>query len=188
MQDGLKRLLDYSDYRAAPEDGMRYEVLRGDLLVTPAPRPIHQRTLVRLVRALGDYCDGQGGEVFVAPIDLILTNHDVFQPDLLVVDDSRLVTDRGIEGTPLLIVEILSRTTALRDRGVKARRYAELGIRYYWLVDPDERRVECHSLVGNAYDRVATFEGKSRISLRDFPGFDLPLNWLWTGSDDALDE
>jgi Uma2 family endonuclease len=188
MQDGLKRVLDYSDYLAAPEDGKRYEILRGDLLVTPAPRPAHQRALVRLVRALGDYFDRHTGEVFVAPIDLILTNHDVLQPDLLVVDDPALVTDRGIEGAPLLIVEILSKTTAARDRGVKARRYAQFGIRHYWLVDPDARRVECHKLVEGAYDRVAAVDGSSRLSLLDFPRLDLPLATLWTGLQEPAED
>jgi Uma2 family endonuclease len=105
VQDGLKRVLDYTDYLAAPEDGKRYEILSGDLLVTPAPRPTHQRVLGRLVRALGEYFEKRAGEVFFAPIDLILTSNDVLQPDLLVVDDPAFVTDRGIEGAPLLVVE-----------------------------------------------------------------------------------
>lgn len=180
MQDGLKRVLDYSDYLAAPEDGKRYEILRGDLLVTPAPSPIHQRVLVHLVRALGEYFDERAGEVFVAPIDLILTSHDVLQPDLLVVDDPSLITDRGIEGAPLLVVEVLSTTTAHRDRGVKARRYAELGIRHYWLVDPDTRPVECHKLVDGAYERVSTMDQTSRTSVPDFPDLELSLATLWS--------
>lgn len=180
MQDGLKRVLDYSDYLAAPEDGNRYEILRGDLLVTPAPRPVHQRVLGHLNEALREYFKKRAAEVFFAPIDLILTNHDVFQPDLLVVDDPKLVTDRGIEGAPLLVVEVLSKTTADRDRGVKARRYAELGIRHYWLVDPDARRVECHRLSGGTYESLVTVAGNSRLSLPDFPGLDLPLAALWS--------
>ena len=189
MRDGLKRVLDYSDYLATPEDGKRYEILRGDLLVTPAPRTIHQRVLGNLNGVLRDYFKTRAAEVFFAPISLILTDNDILEPDLLVVDDPALVTDRGVEGPPLLIVEVLSKSTADHDRGVKARRYAELGVRHYWLVDPDERRVECHKLVHerarDSYDRIATFEGSARLSLPDFQGLDLPLAALWPGPPDA---
>ena len=117
MGDGLKQVLDYSDYLAAPADGQRYEILAGGLLVTPAPSPRHQRIVLRIAGRFREYFESRKCEVFVAPIDLILTDHDVLQPDLLVIDDPGLVTARGIEGPPLLVVEVLSPTTAGRDRG-----------------------------------------------------------------------
>lgn len=88
MSHGLKRKLDYSDIAAAPDDGNRYELVRGELLVTPSPSPIHQRISTRLWMQLAHYFHERAiGEVFHAPLDVILTEHDVFEPDLLVVSD-----------------------------------------------------------------------------------------------------
>ncbi len=183
MQDGLKRILDYSDYLAAPDDGKRYEILSGELLVTPSPRPVHQRVVARLGRILSEHFERRGeGEVFLSPIDLILTNHDVLQPDLLVVDDRTQITERGIEGAPLLIAEVLSRKTADRDRGLKALRYAALGVRHYWLVDPDARRVQCYMLARGAFDRTAEAEEDATLPVPGLDGLDLPLAELWAES------
>ena len=124
----LKRRLDYEDYAGIPPDRNRYEIIDGQLFVTPAPSPIHQRVSRRLQRTLEDYFHGRGlGEVFNAPIDLILTFHDVVQPDLVVATPAQ-VSARGIEGVPLLVVEILSPSTAKQDRTVKAKLYAALGV------------------------------------------------------------
>jgi len=123
-----KRKLTYADLQITPDDGRRYELVRGTLLVTPSPRPRHQRISRRLTRLLEDYFTGIGrGEIFVAPTDVILTDEDVFVPDLLVVGDPSHVTERAIESPPLLVVEILSPSTRKQDRGIKAERYAELG-------------------------------------------------------------
>jgi Uma2 family endonuclease len=184
LERGIKRVLDYADYLATPEDGQRYEIIEGELHVTPAPRPIHQRVSRRIESMLGEYFHARSlGEVFYAPIDLILTRHDVLQPDVLVVDDRGLITERGIEGPPLLVVEILSRGTAERDRGVKARRYAELGIRHYWLVDPAARCVECFGLTTGGFERLIEADGDATLEHPDFPGLALPLSTLWADSE-----
>ena len=108
----LKQTLDYSDLACAPDDGLRYEILDGDLLVTPAPSVVHQRVSRRLQRQLEDYFHAEGrGEVFDAPTDVILTPHDVVEPDLLVVTDIQQLSRRGVEGPPALVVEILSSST-----------------------------------------------------------------------------
>lgn len=86
---------------AIPPDGKRYEILEGELYVTPAPSPLHQRASKRLQRQLEAYFEGRSlGEVFNAPIDVILTPHDVFQPGLVVVTESSQISQRGIEGAP----------------------------------------------------------------------------------------
>ena len=93
---------------------------------------------------LHDYFGRSGrGEVFAAPTDVILTHEDVFVPDLVVVRHPQDVTERAIEAPPLLVVEILSPSTRKQDRGIKAERYAELGVEHFWIVDPDARQVEC---------------------------------------------
>lgn len=180
MGHRLKRKLDYTDYAATPDDGKRYEIADGSLLVTPSPTPLHQRVSRRLLGQLADFFESKSiGEIFYAPVDLILSNHDVFVPDLVVVSDPTAVSARGIEGPPLLVVEILSPSTELHDRGVKARRYAELGVLHYWIVDPQRRRLECHRLAGSAYGSVAGAEGHSPLRHPDWDGLRIDLAALW---------
>jgi len=130
----LRRKLDYADCLAMPDDGKRDEIVQGDLYVTPSPSPLHEHGSRRLERQLEDFFHPRTpGEVFNAPIDLILASGDVVQPDLVVDSDPRQISKRGIEGAPLLVVEILSPATRKQDRGVKSRRYAEFGIAHYWI-------------------------------------------------------
>ena len=125
--------------------------------------------------------DASPGVVFAAPIDVILSEHDILQPDLVVVDRPQQVSTRGIEGAPLLVVEILSPSTRERDRTRKARRYAALGVRHFWLVDPDARRVECYrsQAHGSSYSLVVQAEGTAALSHPDWPGFAIDLDSLW---------
>lgn len=180
MVTGLKHKLDYSDYARIPPDGKRYELLAGELYVTPAPSPRHQRISRRLQRQLEDYFHGRGlGEVFNAPIDLILTPHDVVQPDLVVVTEAAQVSDRGIQGPPTLVVEVLSPTTREYDRTVKARRYAALGVHHYWVVDPESSRLECYRAQAAEYALVAQGEGDQTLTHPDWPDLSLTLAELW---------
>lgn len=180
MSHGLKRKLDYSDIAAAPNDGKRYELVQGELLVNPAPSPTHQRISRRLVRQLEDYFHGRAlGEVFYAPLDVILTRHDVFEPDLLVVADPSHISKRGIEKPPLLVVEILSPSTRKVDRGIKRRRYAELGVQHYWMVDPDERRVECFRLAAGVFVPVIDAKEDTTLAHPDWEGLVVDLSALW---------
>lgn len=129
MAQGLKQKLDYGDLAHTPDDGRRYELLEGALLVSPSARPLHQRVSKRLQRQREAYFEDKGlGEVFDAPVDVILTMHDVVVPDLVVVTTPPQVTERAIEVAPALIVEILSPSTRARDRNLKAERYAALGV------------------------------------------------------------
>jgi Uma2 family endonuclease len=176
----LKRKLDYSDLLATPDDGKRHELVRGDLFVNPSPSPMHQRVSKRLQRQLEDYFEDRSiGEVFNAPIDLILTRQDVFVPDLLVVADPSHISTRGIEGPPLVVVEILSPSTRKVDRGVKSRRYAELGVEHYWIVDPERKRLECHRLREGAYQRLEDAEGETTLVHPDWTGLVVDLAALW---------
>ena len=101
------------------------------------------------------------------------------QPDLVVVADSAQVSDRGIEGAPLIIVEVLSPATARFDRTTKAQRYAALGVPHYWLVDPASRQVECYRLAGGEYQSVATGSAEATLSHPDFPGLHLSGPTIW---------
>lgn len=180
MRSGLNRKLDYSDYAAIPDDGRRYEILEGVLHVTPAPSTGHQHASKRLQRQIEEYFEERSlGEVFNAPTDVILGPHDVVQPDLVVVGRPEQVSERGIEGVPLLVIEILSPSTREHDRTRKAARYATLGIPHFWLVDPDARRIECYRLEGDRYVLVTCGDGAASISHPDWPGLNIALAALW---------
>jgi Uma2 family endonuclease len=149
-----RAVLTYSDYAALPDDGRRYELHWGELSVTPAPGTRHQGAIVNLITLLNEHVRSRGlGKVFVAPTDCILSNVTVVQPDVLYIAADRLaiISDRGIEGAPTLVVEVLSPSTARLDRDRKMKLYMEHGVPYYWIVDPETRSVEAYTLGGTAY-------------------------------------
>ena len=180
MAPELRRKLDYSDLSVSPDDGRRHELVRGDLHVTPSPSPAHQRISKRLQFLFVSYFESRSlGEVFNAPIDLILTNRDVFVPDLLVVANPQYVSKRGIEGPPLLVVEILSPSTRELDEGLKALRYAELEVEHFWAVDPERKHIACHRLTAGVYRLTVEAEGESALVHPDWPGLTVDLAALW---------
>lgn len=130
--------------RALPDDGNRYEVVHGELLVTPAPRAWHQEIVARIGRRLHDYTGHVGvGHVFHSPADISWSDDTLVQPDLFVVPLGEARTlDWSRMKTLLLAVEVLSPSTARADRFTKRRLYQEVGIPAYWIVDPDARCVE----------------------------------------------
>ena len=153
-----RALLTYSDYAALPDDGRRYELHQGELSVTPAPGVRHQRVIIPLGSRLYEHVRARGlGEVLVAPTDCILSNVTVVQPDILYVatDRQTIISERGIERAPTLAVEVLSPSTARLDRDRKMKLYAEYGVPYYWIVDPETRSVEAYTLTGTAYALAA---------------------------------
>ncbi len=145
----------YEDYRRLPDDGWRYEVIRGRLYMSPAPKPKHQRTLRGLFRALDGFVEEGGlGEVFFAPIDVKLSGlAQPVQPDLVFVGEERLdiVTDDCIDGVPDLVVEVLSPSNWILDRRDKYEVYAAAGVAEYWVVDPGQRTIEVFVLEGGSY-------------------------------------
>jgi Uma2 family endonuclease len=180
MATRLKRKLDYEDYARLPDDGKRDEILDGELYVTPSPSPLHQRLSKRLQRRLEDYFEVGGlGEVFNAPIDVLLAQHDIVQPDLVIVTRPDQISSRAIEGAPLLVVEILSPATRRQDRGIKMRRYAELGVPHYWIVDPDGRTIECWRLERGEYHLVANAMVPDVLRHPDWPDLAIDLAALW---------
>jgi Uma2 family endonuclease len=132
--------------RALPDDGLRYEVVDGALLVTPAPRWAHQRAVAELFGILREYLRRhQLGEVTFSPADVELDPRTLVQPDLFVVpllDGRRMQDWSDIQRRLLLAVEVLSPSTARADRHLKRRRYQRAGVPEYWIVDLDARLVE----------------------------------------------
>jgi Uma2 family endonuclease len=173
----LKTRLDYGDYSAIPPDGKRYELLNGEVYGAPVPSPLHQRLVLRLARALQDYF-GPRAEVFVAPIDVVFSPHDVVQPDIVAVENQAQVSQRGIEGSPLLVVEVLSSATAIYDRSVKSRHYAALAVRHYWILDPPARTLECYRTEEGTLRLVASATADTRLVHPDLPDF-VPADSFW---------
>jgi Uma2 family endonuclease len=177
--NSLKKL-DYTNLQHTPDDGLRYEIINGALYVTPSPKPVHQRVSKRLQRQLEAYFESrEAGEVFDAPVDVILDRHDIVVPDLVVVTDPAQITDRAIEGSPTLLVEILSPSTSVRDRTLKARRYAEKSVPHYWIVDARQRTIDCYRLRKKAYEHLLTAKDDAAVEHLDFPGLRIDLGALW---------
>ena len=133
--------------RELPEDGNRYEVVDGELLVTPAPRAWHQVIVGRLSRALAEYLDDHPvGHVICAPADISWSQFDLVQPDIFVVpvDEARTLDWARMQHL-LLVVEVLSPSTARADRFTKRRLYQRSCIPVYWIVDGDQRQLEVWS-------------------------------------------
>ncbi len=145
------------DLEDLPDDGLRYELVDGMLLVTPAPRPVHQRGVLSVARLLADACPPDL-EVFVAPFDFRPTRSRSFQPDVLVVRREDL-RDDGVHRAPLLIVEVLSPGTRVRDATLKRHVYAESGVPSYWLLDPDAPSLQVLTLDAGAYAVTAVVAG-----------------------------
>jgi Uma2 family endonuclease len=177
----LKRKLDYSDLQVTPDDGRRYELVEGELLVSPSPTPMHQTVCGQLFLQLVAYFHTRKlGTAFIGPVDVILTGHDVLVPDLLVTIDPSHISKRGIEKPPLLVVEVLSPSTRRLDLGAKSRRYAELGVEHYWIVDPEARRLKCYRSVDRVFQPVVEAEGDAPLAHPAWDGLNIELRALWS--------
>jgi Uma2 family endonuclease len=179
---GERTVLTYRDYEALPADGRRYELHDGELSVTPAPGTRHQRVIGAMHVLLRTHVnDRRLGEVFLSPVDCILSDVTVVQPDLVYLDPSRapLGSERAIEGPPTLVVEILSPSTTRIDRSRKRQLYAQHGIPYYWIVDPEAGTIEAHGLAEGRYALLARVSGGSTVSLQPFPDLAFAPDSLW---------
>ncbi len=174
--------LTYADYAAIPNDGKRYELHEGELSVTPAPGTRHQTVVLNLVVLLTQHVKHvQLGQVFVSPIDCILSETTVVQPDVVFVERSRAtaISERGIEGPPTLVIEVLSPSTIQIDRGVKGQLYAKHRVPYYWIVDPERRTIEAFALSGEGYQPAGRLEGERAAGLPPFPDLQLDPAAVW---------
>jgi Uma2 family endonuclease len=160
--------LTYDDYAALPNDGRRYQLIEGDLVVTPAPTISHQRISRNLQHIIVTQVKSQRlGAVFDAPVDVILAGDTVVQPDILFVSRARqeIIAERGVEGAPDLVVEILSDSTRTLDRTTKMRLYARAGVQETWLIDPGAETLEVFELEAGAYVlRAALKRGETHHS------------------------
>ena len=166
-----------ADYLRLPDEP-RCELLYGRLLVTPAPTARHQHVVGRIFSILLACADRHGDQVLASPIDVVLANHSVVQPDVIYVRAARasIVRDR-IEGVPDLVVEVLSPGTARRDLGEKLRLYTEAGVAEYWIVDPALESFEFLVRSDDGF-RLRLPEGPAYHSAA-IPGLELDLEVFW---------
>ncbi len=162
--ESTRKRWTYAEFARLPESGStRHEVIDDELYLTPSPGLGHQRVVKRLVVALHDFVEAHDlGEVFVSPFDVLLGEGDYVEPDVFFVQERHAdaVTDRGVEGPPDLVVEVLSPSTEARDRGIKLELYRRYGVPEYWIVDPHEGTVEVWRLGENASEARVIGEGR----------------------------
>src|SRR5262245_54528074 len=154
---GAPRKATIADLEAMPDDGKRYELIGGTIVMTPSPEPVHQRISRRLCRLLEDACP-TGHEVFDAPVDYDLPGGDRVVPDLVVAPNAS-VGEKRLEGPAVLFVEILSPGSRRNDRVRKRAAYARAGIPAYWIIDPPKGHILALRLVGERYEPYADADG-----------------------------
>ena len=179
----VRAVLTYADYVALPDDGRRYEILAGELAMTPAQGRRHQEIVGELFSVLHGHVKARGlGQVFVSPFDVILDDTSVVQPDIVYVAVDRLasVSERGVEGAPSLAVEIVSPSTRQRDREAKRELYARHGVPHFWIVDPEARAIEAYALRSSAYVVQAQAFGPDVLHAEPFPDLPILAASLWT--------
>lgn len=160
MEMPRERKYTYDDYRGW-DDGQRYELIDGEAyMMSPAPSRAHQWVSVSLVSQLYSYLKGKSCEVYSAPFDVRLDDNTVVQPDISVICDPGKLDERGCNGAPDMIVEILSPSSASHDQVVKFGKYRQAGVREYWMVNLEARTVQVYLLrdgeyISRGYDEVA---------------------------------
>jgi len=174
----------YEDYLNFPQDGRRHELIDGEHVVTPSPVRRHQELVVRLTAAMEVYLRGRPiGHVFVAPFDVILSDLDVVEPDLLYISNERSEILRDwVHGAPDLVVEILSPGTRKVDEITKRRLYDRVGVKEYWIVDPELDAVKIfHRAEDGTFPRIAelTREAQGLLTTPLLPAFSLSLDELF---------
>lgn len=170
------RKLTYADYEKMPTDGFRHEIIEGEEYMTPAPSLDHQTAVVNLSRILSNHVVSRKlGRVFVAPTDVLISEHDIVEPDVLFVSESRrsILTEKNIKGAPDLVIEVLSPSTAAEDRGPKLALYDRSGVREYWIVDLGGHTLELREFGSPRRTRVYN-EGQSFESVL-LPGLTIQL-------------
>jgi len=184
----------YDDLLAMPEDGNRYELIFGEIVMTASPKTKHQYALFQLGKLIDAYArDNRLGRVYIAPLDVKLSVHNVVQPDILFVRWSRraIVTEDFVDGPPDLVVEVLSPTNRAHDLVKKATLYADFGVPEYWIVDPDMDGITVHVLEAGHYRALSNRPGVAASVV--LPGLEIrpedvfsPPDWE-TESDDETE-
>jgi len=171
----------YNDYLLLPED-KRYEILGGELYMVAAPNIRHQSVSLNLKLALFQYVrEINLGVILDAPCDVILSEENVVQPDILFVRKERsgIIGEANLKGAPDLVIEILSPGTRSKDLELKRKTYARFGIQEYWVVDPEAATVEVLVWSEIGYVTAATYGKSDCLSSPLLPNLNLPLSEIF---------
>ncbi len=168
----------YRDYCELPEEN-RYELIEGEILMTPSPSLLHQEAAHRLNESISSHVARNNlGKVYFAPLDVVLSEYNVVQPDILFVSNDRkaILKEENIQGAPDLIVEITSPASRERDRLIKKNLYTRHGVKEYWMVDLEKKCIEVLSLRNTEYYLIGIFFKEDHLSTRLFPDIKLPVS------------
>ena len=172
-----KKRFTYQDYLKTPDD-KQYELIEGDLVLTPSPAPYHQWiSKISGMRWKGSY-GRKVPERFLRPCDVYLDHENVLQPDILFISKERrsIIGEKNIQGAPDLVIEILSEATAYRDLVKKKKLYERFGVKEYWIVDPQEKTIEIYAPEGKAFVRIKTFSENDTLESSFLAGLRIELS------------
>jgi Uma2 family endonuclease len=164
--------VSFAELQQWPEDGRRYELYDGEVIVSPSPFPRHQRVAWNVGDVIKAYERVAGGLVFAVPIDIVFSEYDVLQPDVVYFREARRHVVKMMEATraaPDLAVEILSRSTETRDRGRKLQMLARYGVPEYWIVDPVGNTIEIYTNRGGSLELSAMFGERDEVESPTLP-------------------
>ncbi len=176
-----KKKYTYEDYMKTSDD-KRYELIEGDLLMTPSPVPNHQRISRKIEFVLEEFVTQNNlGEIFDAPCDVYLDEENVVQPDMLFISHHRLaiIGEKNIQGAPDLVIEIVSENSAYRDVVQKKRLYARFGVKEYWIVIPDCEEIEIYTLKDNTYQLYKSYDKGDILESPSLKGLNIALKEIF---------
>ncbi|HAS53380.1 MAG: restriction endonuclease [Nitrospirae bacterium GWC2_57_13] len=179
-----KKRYTYKEYAALPE-GSPYQLIEGELIMTPSPAPYHQMISLRLATALANHVSlNKAGLVFTAPIDVYLDDEDTYQPDIIVIlkERTRIVGEKRIEGAPDVVVEILSPSTAYYDLRKKFYQYEKHGVKEYWIVDPELKTVDIYENKGGKFVQAQSVGSEGKCTSGVVAGFQIDAHALFDQS------
>jgi len=174
--------LTYDDFVQFPDDGQRHELIDGEHYVTPSPNTKHQTISLNLTVLIGGWLERNPiGRLFHAPFDVVFSNFDVVEPDLLYLSNARAadaLTPQHVRGVPELVIEIGSPSTRKRDETIKRRLYERAGVAEYWVVDPELDAIRVYRRDGDTFARVTELSADAGDSLTTalLPGLAIQLS------------
>ncbi|MDZ7264032.1 MAG: Uma2 family endonuclease [candidate division KSB1 bacterium] len=171
-----KKRYTYQDYLTLPDDGNSYEIIEGELIMSPAPHTIHQQVSLNVVIELTHFVrNANAGKVFYAPTVVILSKRDIVQPDILFVSRQKtdIIKEKNINGVPDLIIEILSPATGYNDLIEKKELYEKFGVQEYWIVDPKKRRVDVYVHNGEKFESMQRIEKNGVLASQVLKGLEI---------------